>query len=65
MNVVQIAIVSIGQWRRGGEGGGAERRRTRLELTENQSQRGNSKFFPSDNRHFIVDVFMKTEYKSP
>ena len=23
MNVVQIAIVSIGQWRRGGEGGGA------------------------------------------
>lgn len=63
MNVVQIAIVSIGQWRRGG--GGAERRRTRLELTENQSQRGNSKFFPSDNRHFIVDVFMKTEYKSP
>ena len=68
MNVVQIAIVSIGQWRRGGGGGGggaAERRRTRLELTENQSQRGNSKFFPSDNRHFIVDVFMKTEYKSP
>ena len=46
-------------------GGGAERRRTRLELTENQSQRGDSKFFPSDNRHFIVDVFMKTEYKSP
>ena len=63
MNVVQIAIVSIGQWRRGG--GGGERRKTKLELTENQSQRGNSKFFPSDNRHFIVDVLMKTEYKSP
>lgn len=60
MNVVQIAIVSIGQWRRGG--GGASENKIRTDWESEPEE--NSKLFPSGNRHFIVDVFMKTEYKS-
>lgn len=47
-----------------GRGGGVGASENKIRTDWESEPEENSKLPPSGNRHFIVDVFMKTEYKS-